>query len=166
MDKLPELDKPCTEKERIEIDSILQEFGGLDGMREIYRLIEGQHTVVHTRAQSLIQLSGVIITVTGFSGRIIADTNTMAQVFIITGLVFVLAAAAIAILRVLPIRWMSSYMHLEMSDWLLVALRRRERKSRAFTIASYLLIVGMVFYIAAIAIMLLNPELTELHRTR
>jgi hypothetical protein len=58
----------------------------------------------------------------------------------------------------MPIRWMSSYLHLPVQDWLLIALRRRQRKSIAFTIASWTLILGLILYVAAISIMLLNPR--------
>lgn len=157
---------PADEQEQSEMASIFRHYGADGDVREVYRLVEGQHTIVHQRAQALTQLAGVVITVTGFSGRIIADTNVTAQVCIVAGLVLVLCSAAIALLFVMPIRWMSSYLDLPPEQWLLTALRRRKRKSRAFALATWILILGLLFYVAAISLMLLNPEAAELTRVR
>lgn len=159
--------QPPTPAEQNEIDSLYKHFGGEgNSIQRIYTMVETQHGIVHQRAQSLIQLAGVVITVTGFSGRLIADTDKTAQILIVAGLSLVLLGAAIALLWVMPIKWMSSYMHLEERDWLVTALRRRERKSRAFALASVILITGMVFYVASISIMLMNPDAAELQKIR
>lgn len=150
------------------MQAILSAFpGGTSGDRSaIYSLLDGQLTVLHSRAQSLMQLAGVVITVTGFSGRIIADTSTRAQLLIVLGLVLVAAAACLALGFVMPIRWISSYMHLPADQWVLATLRRRERKSRAIRIATGVLVLGMIFYISAIGMMLVHPEAAELKRVR
>ncbi len=154
-----------TETEEREIGAILENFESC-GIQAVYSLIDGQLAALHARAQGLTQLSGVVITVTGFSGRIIADTNVTAQVFIIVGICLVLAAAAICLFYVMPVRWVSSYLDLPKKKWLLVAIRRRNKKTRAFFAASMILIFGLLFYIASISIMLANPEATELTKVR
>lgn len=153
-------------EEEIEIDSIFKHFSPDGDPVPIYQIIDNQLNVMHNRSMSLIQLAGVVITVTGFSGRIIADTNLAAQLCIIIGVSLVLVAAAICLTFVMPIRWITSYMNLPPRIWLLTAIRRRKKKNRAFAIASAVLIVGMVFYITAISIMLLNPEAAELQLVR
>ena len=155
-----------TRAEQREIEAIVRHFGGSEGRARIYDFIDGQLNVLHTRAQSLIQIAGVVITVTGFSGRIIADTSKSAQTLIVSGLALVSIAAGIALMFVMPIRWLSSYLHLPMEDWLLTALRRRRKKNRAFRVASIIIVVGMIFYVAAVAMMLLHPEVTELKQVR
>jgi hypothetical protein len=157
---------PATAEQENEVRAILRHFQGIDGMRQIHDLLHRQLSVVHGRAQSLLQLAGVVITVTGFSGRIIADTNIYAQTLIIGGVGLVSLGAAVALLFVLPLKWLTMYMHLEPEAWLLAALQRRERKSRAFQIASALVVLGMTLYLAAVGIMLLYPEATELTRPR
>ncbi|HNM45866.1 hypothetical protein IT571_00090 [Candidatus Sumerlaeota bacterium] len=159
--------KPPTPEEQREMDSLHRHFGGGEnGLQKIYAVVESQHGIVHQRAQSLIQLAGVVVTVTGFSGRIIADTNLTAQILIVVGLSLVVLAAGIALLRVMPIKWMSSYMHLDERDWLVTALRRRELKSRAFALASVILMIGMICYVSSISIMLMNPWAAELQKVR
>src|SRR5688572_12322657 len=82
---------PPTAVEEREVQAILDAFPSpLPHDRStVYRLLDAQLTVLHARAQSLIQLAGVVITVTGFSGRIIADTNPAAQSLIVGGVVLV-----------------------------------------------------------------------------
>ena len=57
-------------------------------------MLERQFAVLHNRAQVLLGLGGIVITTTGFSGRLIAGTNRVAQVSIIVGVGLVLTAAA------------------------------------------------------------------------
>ena len=150
---------PPTTLEEREVQAIVAAFPAVlpHDRSPIYRLLDAQLTVLHGRAQSLMQLAGVVITVTGFSGRIIADTSKEAQTLIVTGVALVSAAACLALGFVMPIRWVSSYMHLPVEQWVLVTLRRRERKSRAIRVATAVLVIGMVCYIAAIAMMLVHP---------
>ncbi|MGI8907615.1 MAG: hypothetical protein ACR2IE_14120 [Candidatus Sumerlaeaceae bacterium] len=159
---------PPNPQEEQEVQSILLGFGGASPQDRsfIYSLLDGQLSVLHGRAQSLMQIAGVVITVTGFSGRIIADTSGTAQSLIVLGVALVAAAACLALGFVMPIRWVSSYMHLPVDQWVLATLRRRERKSRAIRVATAVLVVGMVFYISAICMMLVNPEAAELQRVR
>ena len=157
---------PPDELEREEISAIIQHFGGTENRATIYELIDAQLTVIHGRAQSLMQVAGVVVTVTGFSGRIIADTSPAAQNLIVSGLTLVAIAAAIALLFVMPIRWMTCYLHLPIEEWILVGIRRRRKKSRAIRISSAILVVGMILYVAAIAMMLLHPEAAELKKVR
>ena len=158
---------PASHRESEEIAAILKTFSPQgDRTQDVYRVLENQLGVVYSRAQSLIQVASVVITVTGFSGRIIADTNVLAQIFLIGGLSFVSGAAAMTLLFVLPIRWLSMDLHLPLEQWLLVAIRRRQKKSRAFRRASIVAVVGMVLYIIAIAIMLSDPTAAELRRVR
>lgn len=154
-----------TPEEAAEIEAVMKHFGQ-DGLAGVCRLINEQLTTLHQRAQSLIGLASVVITVTGFSGRIIADTNLLAQSLIVLALIFVGLGAAFTLMRVMPIRWVTSYLHLPPREWLLVALRRRTRKSQALRVAGMLMVIGMLLYLAAIAMMLLNPEATELTRVR
>lgn len=163
----PNLDPtPPTEAEDREIDAIFENFGGIESINKIYALMDSQLSVIHARAQSLISLGSVTITVTGFSGRIIADTNDYAQALIIIALALVGIGCVITLGFAMPIRWLTSYLDLPPRDWLLVAIRRRTRKSKALRIALYFVITGMVFYLTAIAIMLAYPEATELTRVR
>jgi hypothetical protein len=157
---------PASPEEAREIEYLRSLFAPTGDSSRLYQLLDGQLAVLHQRAISLVQVAGVIITVTGFSGRIIADTNFLAQLLVVAGLSLVVLAAAIAIGYVMPVRWITSYLHLGPDRWLAIAIRRRNRKTRAFWIASVVLLAGITLYLGAIAMMLLDPTAAELRRVR
>lgn len=158
---------PPNAAETREIGALLKHFGG-DGatLERVHGVLDGQLSVVYGRAQSLVQMAGVVISVTGFSGRIIADTNVAAQNFIVGGLGLVALAAALALLLVSPIQWATADLHRPPAEWILVTIRRRHRKYRAVRVANAVLVAGVALYALAIIQMLLHPEAAELKRVR
>lgn len=88
-----------------EADHLLELYGG-DATRVVTRL-EQQLSLVASRAQMLLQLAGLTITVTGFSGANIARSGRLAAILVVSGLVVVLVAASLSmggILRVQGLR--------------------------------------------------------------
>src|SRR5437588_779076 len=77
-----------------------------------------------------LSCSGIVITGTGFSGRAIAETRNAARWCIASGILLVLAAAVVAIIGVLRLRWLSQDIDDEPVVTLLRGLEVRDRKSR------------------------------------
>src|SRR3954469_19696366 len=69
--------------------------------------VERQLSVLVLRTQVMLSLSGIVITVTGFSGRAIAQTSELARLSISAGIFVVLAAAVVAITGVLRLHWLT-----------------------------------------------------------
>jgi len=78
-----------------------------DDALKAFEIVERQMNVLVLRTQVMLSLSGIVITVTGFSGRAIAQTSTVARDAIAAGIFVVLAAAAVAIGGVLRLRWLT-----------------------------------------------------------
>src|SRR5581483_1358494 len=72
-----------------------------------YEMVERQLSVLVLRTQVMLSLSGIVITVTGFSGRAIAQTSDLARWSIASGILVVLASAAAAIWGVLRLHWLT-----------------------------------------------------------
>lgn len=140
-----------------ECDRILKEVGN-GKLDPIMAMLERQFTVLHNRTQVMLGLCGVVITTTGFSGRIIAGTNFLAQVLIINSVALVLLAAAVVVWSVLHLRWLTQQTGADVRSWLMTALAYRDRKTDAYRVGIALLLVGLTLYVGAIAIMLLYPE--------
>jgi hypothetical protein len=136
---------------------ILREFADA-GMPEIMAVLERQFAVLHNRAQVLLGLCGVIVSTTGFSGRLIAGTNVYAQWLVIAGVGFVLLAAAVVCWGVLHLRWLTMQLGADTAEWLATTLRYRDTKTNAYRVGLLLMLLGLALYAAAIAIMLLNPH--------
>lgn len=127
-------------------------------MEPIMAMLERQFSVLHNRTQVMIGLCGVVITTTGFSGRIIAGTNFVAQLLIVNGISLVLLAAAVVVWSVLHLRWLTQQPGEDIRAWLMTVLSYRDRKTDAYRVGMALLLVGLTLYVAAIGVMLLNPE--------
>lgn len=120
-----------------------------------FDIVERQFSVLVLRTQVMLSLSGIVITVTGFSGRTIAQTSVVARALVAAGIIIVLAAAATAIGGVLRLRWLTQ----EVTDDLEVTLARmlelRDRKGRFLGAALTLFVIGFACYCFAIALMLM-----------
>lgn len=131
---------------------------GPDKWQDIELMLERQFVVLHNRSQILIGLCGIVITTTGFSGRLIAGTSRFAQVLVIAGVATILLAAALVVWGVQHIRWLTQQPGDDLQNWVLTCLAYRDRKTAIYRIAIAFLLVGLLFYVAAIAIMLLHPS--------
>lgn len=125
--------------------------------RLVHDLLAKQFEVLHSRAGVLVTFCGVVITTTGFSGRMIAGTNRLAQALIIAGVATVLAAAWIVLVRVMRIRWVTAYPLDQTDASIQRVLTERDRRRETLRRATYLAMLGMTFYVIAIMIMLCYP---------
>ncbi len=117
---------------------------------EAYHMLERQLSVLVLRTQVLLSLSGIVITVTGFSGRAIAETSMLARVCISVGIGVVLAAAATAIAGVLRLRWLSESLGPDPLENILAGLAVRNSKARFLNASLLLFVIGFTFYVVAI----------------
>ena len=123
--------------------------------RLAYELVERQLAVLVIRAQVILSLSGIVITVTGFSGRAIAQVNLVARLFITIGMFVVLAAAAVVIVGVLRVNWLSSIITDDPLETLERGLIIRDQRTRYLTLSLILWVSGFSLYCVAVAQLLL-----------
>ncbi|MFT3788271.1 MAG: hypothetical protein QM770_19220 [Tepidisphaeraceae bacterium] len=150
---------PCLNRAQ-EAQRILKEYG--DSLPRIMEMLERQFSVLHNRAQVLLALCGVVISTTGFSGRLIAGTNETAQLLIIVGIALVLLSTGVVCWMVLHLRWLTVQEGESLADWLTESLKYRDLKTRAYRIALLIMVSGLSVYCGAIAVMLRNPSLDVL----
>lgn len=146
----------ATPAQREEIARILTLTGG--DTERAYGLIERQLSVLVLRTQVMLSLSGIVITVTGFSGRAIAQTNDLARWLVSIGILVVLAAAVTAIGGVLRLKWLTQELRDDLTETLHRMLEIRDTKSRYLTAALLLFLAGFSCYCVAIAQMLLHVD--------
>lgn len=114
-------------------------------------MVESQLAVLVLRTQVVLSLSGIVITVTGFSGRAIAETSLLARICIISGLFLVLFAAAVGVGGVLRLKWLTQTIQDDILATLRAGIALRDRKSRSLRAALALFIAGFGLYCTAIA---------------
>jgi len=148
---------------------------------EVQKRIEQQFNTLHLRAQSLIGMATTVVTVTGFSGRIIAGTSILAKGLIVAGLLFVIVGAIWVFYKVLPLQWVtSSCLEAEVPEVgktdrpacsdpnrckccdpaaeqsiLTELIDRRNHRTRAYRIGGWILCIGLFIYGCAISMMLI-----------
>lgn len=120
-----------------------------------FEMLERQLSVLVLRTQVMLSLSGIVITVTGFSGRAIAETSELARLSISTGILVVLAAAVVAISGVLRLHWLTQTIGDDILKMLVTGIAIRDRKSRLLRVSLLLFVVGVSLYCFAIAQLLL-----------
>ena len=125
---------------------------------EAVKLMERQLFMIFNRAQVLASVAGAVITVTGFSGRLIAGTSRWGQWFLVTGLALVVFSAVYVFLKVMRVTWISTQLEEDFQTSLVALIRLRNRKTRAYTIGGLILVLGLLLYGLSVSIMLLNPE--------
>jgi hypothetical protein len=126
-----------------------------DDHLEALQVVERQLGVVVLRTQVLLSLCGIVITVTGFSGRAIAQTSFAARLSISIGIFVVLMAAATAIVGVLRLQWLTQIATDDPLSTLENAIGIREAKARYLAAALILFVIGFSLYCAAIAQLLM-----------
>lgn len=122
-----------------------------------FEMVQSQLAVLVLRTQVMLSLSGIVITVTGFSGRAIAQTSVLARGSIVAGLFLVLSAAAVAVWGVLRLRWLTQALTSDVLATLKEALEVRNRKSRFLSTALALFVSGFGLYCLAVAQLLIAP---------
>ncbi len=131
----------------------IYEISGQDYLKSI-QLIEQQLNVVHTRAQVMVGIAGMVITVTGFSGRQIVETSDLAQYLVVIGLGVVLAATLWVFLRVMIIHWATASINDDPLKGLNDLITYRNQKTMAYEIGGKILGIGLICYGTAVSLML------------
>lgn len=145
-----------------EVQRLLDRFDGPQRWQTLTSFISSHMNVLQTRAQVLLTLCGAVVTVTGFSGRIVAQSGLAAQILIGLGLLFSLLAAAMCVFRVMPIYWLSQVPGATDEQWLSTALAYRDEKTQAYRLAMIMLLLGITLYIAAMGLMIVFPDAAPL----
>ena len=123
-----------------------------------YDMVERQLSVLVLRTQVMLSLSGIVITVTGFSGRAIAETSNLARWSIASGIMIVLLSAAAAIWGVLRLSWLPQTIDEDALTMLTRGVEIRNAKSRFLRASLVLFIAGFSLYCFAIAQLLIAAQ--------
>ena len=148
-----------------EIDRFIALFGN-DSPSKMMEAMERQFLILHNRSQVALGLAGIVITTTGFSGRIIAGTNALAQGLIVAGVSLAMLSALLVVLGVLHLRWLTHQPGDLVRPWLETCLAYRDKKTNYYRAGIIMLLVGIALYVAAIAVMLMNPTINTVPMTR
>jgi hypothetical protein len=124
--------------------------------------IAQQFTTLHGRAQVLLGICGVLLTASVLitTGRILGrGSYTLARLagglLAVAGLCDI-AATAICVGGVLHIRWLTQEHGENLRAWMMRAIAHRDTKTRAYHVALAVVMLSMLFYQAAVLIIVLQ----------
>lgn len=125
-------------------------YAGDGGVKPALDFFMLQFTTLQTRAQLLLSISALSLTITGFSGPKIAATGAFARLSMAVGIGFVLLSTVLILFGSLRIRWVTQFEGADTLTVLTDIIRYRDRKSRLFFVQLCLLVIGLSAYVASV----------------
>ena len=127
----------------------LRELYGPDHARLLERVTKAFDTL-QARAQMMLSLVAVVLTITGFSGPKIAESNELSRLCIGCGLTFVLVAAVLILAGPLQLRWATQWRGESIDESLINLLRRRNARTLKYHLAFVFLVLGLLGYVGSV----------------
>jgi hypothetical protein len=131
-----------------EADRLLTMHGGR--LADALRTLADQFTVLQTRTQLLLTLATLTLTITGFSGPLIAKSGAGPRWCLVAGLVLVLVAVVMLLLGTLRIRWLTQFDGADPRATLVAAIAWRDAKTRHYLAQLGVLVAGLSAYVGAV----------------
>ena len=151
---VPEL-HPTPESEAQQL-LILQGERGLKGAIDV---LMQQFQVLQTRAQIMLTITTLTLTITGFSGPRIAAAGLFARTTLVLGFISVLASTLLILGGSLRIQWVTQFRAATDLDLVVSILRYRNDKTRLFFAEICLLVAGLACYVASVVAFFIVGEL-------
>ena len=123
---------------------------GNRGVQGAIDILMQQFQVLQTRAQMMLTITTLTLTITGFSGPKIAASGTFAQTTMVLGILSVLASTLLILGGSLRIQWVTQFT--AENDLALVTsvVRYRNKKAKLFFAEICLLVAGLTCYVASV----------------
>lgn len=136
----------------------LKEIHGPDHYIGLFATIREAFTILQTRSQMLLGLATICLTITGFSGPRMAQSNGISRFFIGFGLSFVLASIIAVVAGPLRFRWITAWKAGTLDETLIENIMRRDQKTRLYRLATTLLMIGLSGYLLSLIVYLTTVE--------
>lgn len=124
----------------------------------LFAVVREWFSLLQTRAQMLLGLATICLTITGFSGPRMAASNAYSRFFIGFGLVFVLASVVAIVIGPLRLRWITVWRGASKDETLLENIRRRDFKTTCYRVGTFLLLIGLTGYLLSLIFYLATVE--------
>ena len=128
----------------------LLEIHGEENFSKVFDVLVKQFDVLQSRAQLLLGLVTISLTITGFSGPKIAASSLFSKISISYGLAFILISAVLILMGPLQLRWGTRRCKDTIRDSLVHLIVRRNERTRKYHLASLFLIVGLSGYVGSV----------------
>jgi hypothetical protein len=137
--------------------AFLKEIHG-DDYGKLFGSVKESFALLQMRSQMLLGLATICLTITGFSGPKMAQSNAFSRFFIGFGLSFVLAAVAAVVAGPLRLQWITAWRADSLDETLVQNICRRDSKTRMYKVATTLLLTGLTGYLLSLICYLTTVE--------
>jgi hypothetical protein len=117
---------------------------------KLFTLLTDSFNVIQNRAQMLLSLITITLTITGFSGPRIAESSLFARLSIAIGLGFVLLSALILMAGPLRLNWCTRSRSKSLDQSLIKLIEQRNFRTERYHLASIALVVGLIGYVTSV----------------
>jgi ABC-type uncharacterized transport system permease subunit len=138
-----------------EASRLLSLYGGGDRLGECLEVLRDQFNVIQVRFQFVLTLATLALTITGFSGPRIAQTNAFARYSMAFGIFLVLVSVVILLAGGLRIRWITQFKDTDPHAILVGIIQYRNSKTTLYYWVLTTLVVGLTCYVASVITYLL-----------
>ncbi len=128
----------------------LLEIHGEGNYSKVFDVLVKQFDVLQSRAQLLLGLVTITLTITGFSGPKIAASSAFSRISIAYGLAFILIAAVLILMGPLQLRWGTRRCKETIHESLVHLIVRRNERTKKYHLASFLLVLGLTGYVGSV----------------
>jgi hypothetical protein len=122
----------------------------MGGLKPALEVLMAQFNVLQARAQALLALAALTLTITGFSGPRIASAGAFSRHALAAGLTFVLISVVLVLTMGLRIRWVTQFRGDTDEQLLVSILNYRDEKTRGLGWQLGLLGAGLTAYVAGV----------------
>lgn len=139
--------RKLTPEEELEFLKEIQ--GGTDYDR-LFGWMKESFALLQMRSQMLLGLATICLTITGFSGPRMAQSNLVSRFFLGFGLLFVLASVTALVIGPLRLRWTTQWKADDPEHTLILNLHRRNFKTGCYQVGTVLLLIGLTGYLISL----------------
>ena len=134
----------------------LKQIYGEDRSDRLIEILTDSFTVLQNRAQMLLSLITITLTITGFSGPRIADSSLVARIAIAFGLLFVLISALVLMAGPLRIEWCTRTRSIDIDQSLTKLIVQRNARTDRYHLAAIFLVIGLIGYVSSVISFLIS----------
>lgn len=138
-----------------ELDFLKQIYGS-ERSDKLIEILTNSFNVLQNRAQMLLSLITITLTITGFSGPRIAESSLVARISIAFGLAFVLISALILMAGPLRINWCTRSKSVDIDQTLVKLIVQRNTRTDRYHLASITLVIGLIGYVSSVISFLIS----------
>ena len=124
-------------------------------IKDCLNLLTQQFIIIQNRNQLLLTLSTVTLTITGFSGPIIAKSHLYSKIFLTAGLSLMILSTVFLLSTGMRLKWVSQFEGKSTLEMITAIIQYRNQKSETYEWQLRGMIAGLCCYVGSLIFFLI-----------